>query len=203
MHPLLWQHHYSRSRPVTITNISYSVSSDDKTRSEKLSVKTRSSCFFEERGDIHVLISSKTAKNFLMSEKVISAECLKSGPYYAFVSVTYQNEQKRTIYFETSKEEITRKFSTNDIGDFLVNFIQQYIYLRRTRSRIAGKTKLFGPSFPSVLTKIETVKKMKKLKQPIPEEMRLSDPEDELSSWMGTVKHHQKKIGRISAFLFS
>jgi len=203
MNPLIWQHQYNRFCPVTITNISYSVSSDDKTRSEKLHVKTQSSCFFEKRGDIHVLISSRTAKSFLLSEKVLSAECMKSGPYYAFVNITYQDGQKRAIYVETSKEEIISRFSTDDIGSFLVNFIQQHIYLRRTRSRIAKKTKLFGSSFPSVLKKIETVKKMKKLDKSIPEKMRLSDPEDELSSWIGTAKYHQKNIGRISDFLFS
>ena len=210
MNPRVWQNQYFKKLNVSlrVTNISYTSSStkssDGKTKVEKLYVKTRISlCFFEEYDKFYKLISPNKAKSLFLAENAIDAKCTKRGSYFAYVTVMYQSNIKRYIYVEATKEDIMKDFSEDDIGSFLVNFIKQNIFLKRTRARIAGKIKLFGTQFPCVLKKIEYVKKMKKLGKLIPEKMILTDPEDELSSWIGTFNHHQKEIQKISAFLFS
>jgi hypothetical protein len=75
--------------------------------------------------------------------------------------------------------------------------------MSRVKKQIASKQRYYGKRFPSVISKIEKFKKIKKSGDHIPEKLKLTDIEDELLSWIGTAKFHQKELGKITSYLFS
>lgn len=211
MNPIVWQIPLNRRTKRTensrdssrITELKYCVSSDGTKRKEKLSLKTSSaSLFCLQEGNVYKVISTRRAKTLMSQTAIVDVKCANSGPHYAYITMVYNSKQSDNLYVEMSLDELKSNFDDTNIGSFLVKYIKGRLLLKRTKNQIASKQRYYGKSFPSIISKIEKFKKLKKAEQPIPNDIQLSELEDELSSWIGTSKHHEKELNKIATFLF-
>ena len=197
------QHSGTSGSKLRVTNFSYSVSSEEKGHRENMSLRLKWAPIFCVRRcrDIYGCVSTKKAKQLMTAKNIIGATCTKSGSYYSYITVVYEGNTVVDLYVEFSMRGVEKEFSTIDVGQFLVQYLNDTINLYHTRKQISKMVKVFGCKYPSIVQKIEAAKKIKGKHSS--KNCQLTEAEEELKGWLGAEKHHRQSLDKISCFLFS